>query len=322
MNTLPDKPAPRCLSCGYDLAGLPESGQCPECSVPIQRSLRGNLLRFASPEYLKTLRTGATLALVASILNFFEIIPRLAIGAIFLWLGLGTTAALEAAVDISTLVAMLCGWWMLSTPDPAFIGMDDSRDWRVRLRWLLPVASLVIVCDAGARFIFAGTLATSVTLGAGPAQFSLTYAEMLHWVSRLAHAVVIYCGLNYIRALALRVPSHKLRKAASDASATMGVIIGLLLLIMIFGIAGKFEGAFIALALICALSAAIASLVWMIQYLGLLGRLRGDLSRSIAASEAIAHAEQEVARALAQSEPLPTDAIHPPPITQSGSDAS
>lgn len=327
MTETPGNSAPRCLSCGYDLAGLPESGRCPECATPVERSRRGNLLRFASPAYLKTLRTGATLALVASLLYIFEWIPRIAISAILFSLGIGISNALETAINISALATMLFGWWMLSTPDPAFIGMDDSRDWRVRLRWILPLASLVIVCNEGSRFIFAGSLARSVTFGAGAAQLSLTYSEMLVWVSRLAHASVIYCGLNYIRVLAFRVPSISLRKSASDASASMGVIIGLLLLIIVFGIAGKFEGLFTAIALICALSAMIALLVWLVQYFGVLGRLRAELSRSINAAHAIARYESARDQAPPASHVSTdaadaTDSIHPPPITQSGSDAS
>ncbi len=263
--------------------------------------------------------------IVASLLYVFDWIPRLALGAIFLWLGADLSDALGAALNISALTAMLFGWWMLSTPDPAFMGLDDARDWRVRLRWLLPFASLVIVCNEGSRFAFAGVLGSSVSFGAGAAQLSLTYSEMLDWVSRLAHATVIYCGLNYIRALALRVPSLTLRKAASDASATMGVIIGLLILIIVFGIAGKFVGAFTAVAVICALSAIIALLVWLFQYFGVLGRLRTELSRSITAAHAIARYESDRDHIPSSAPPPasgPTDAIQPPPITQSGSDAS
>jgi hypothetical protein len=277
-----------------------------------------------------TLRMGATLVLVASLLYVFDWIPRLALGAIFLWLGIDLSDALGAALNITALAAMLFGWWTLSTPDPAFMGLDDARDWRVRLRWLLPFASLVIVCNEGSRFIFAGVLGTAVSFGAGAVQLSLTYSEMLGWVSRLAHATVIYCGLNYIRVLAFRVPSLPLRKSASDASATMGVIIGLLILIIAFGIAGKFEGLFTAIALICGLPAMIAMLVWLIQYFGVLGRLRAELSRSITAAHAIARYESardhlppaSPVSTDAPDAPEATDSIHPPPITQSGSEAS
>lgn len=319
----------RCLSCGYDLAGLPESGRCPECASPIERSLRGNLLRFASSAYLRTLRTGATLVLVASLLYVFDWIPRLTIGAIFLWLGVNLSDALGAALNISALAAMLFGWWMLSTPDPAFVGLDDSRDWRVRLRWLLPFAATIILCNAIARFVFAGSLGASNTFTSGPVSISLSYGELLGWLSRLLHTLVIFAGLKYISALSLRVPSRHLRKGAIDCAAMIGILIGLIVLMILFGIGGKFIGFLTAVVVILVLSAVVVLLVWLINYLVLLGRLRAELSRSLAASEAIARRDlalnQPIQSAIgepAPPEPGPTDSIQPPPITQSGSDAS
>lgn len=57
----------RCIECGYDLIGLPESGVCPECGAPIVNTTRGTLLQYASPEYLAKLHKGL-LIILASIL--------------------------------------------------------------------------------------------------------------------------------------------------------------------------------------------------------------------------------------------------------------
>ena len=48
-----------CISCGYDLRGLPSDSQCPECAEPIENSLKPNLLRFADPERLTLIARGA-----------------------------------------------------------------------------------------------------------------------------------------------------------------------------------------------------------------------------------------------------------------------
>lgn len=48
-----------CISCGYDLRGLPSDSQCPECAEPIANSLKPNLLRFANPERLTLIARGA-----------------------------------------------------------------------------------------------------------------------------------------------------------------------------------------------------------------------------------------------------------------------
>jgi hypothetical protein len=52
----------RCARCGYVLRGLPVNGSCPECAEAIATSLRGSLLRFTDPDWLRSLARGATLS--------------------------------------------------------------------------------------------------------------------------------------------------------------------------------------------------------------------------------------------------------------------
>jgi hypothetical protein len=47
-----------CNHCGYNLRGLFPEGNCPECGESIARSLRGNLLRFADPRWLRRVHLG------------------------------------------------------------------------------------------------------------------------------------------------------------------------------------------------------------------------------------------------------------------------
>lgn len=51
-----------CVSCGYDLRGLPAEGACPECATPIARSLLGDRLAGADVRWLTLVHRGQKLA--------------------------------------------------------------------------------------------------------------------------------------------------------------------------------------------------------------------------------------------------------------------
>ena len=56
-----------CLKCAYNLRSLRIDGKCPECGAPVAHSIRGDLLQFADPAWVKGLADGATLLLAAGI---------------------------------------------------------------------------------------------------------------------------------------------------------------------------------------------------------------------------------------------------------------
>jgi len=47
-----------CRACDYNLRGLHVSADCPECSTPIARSARPDLLRFSDPTWMIRLSKG------------------------------------------------------------------------------------------------------------------------------------------------------------------------------------------------------------------------------------------------------------------------
>ena len=47
-----------CRTCGYNLRSLSLDSLCPECGARVEFSLRGNLLRFSDPQWLKHLSVG------------------------------------------------------------------------------------------------------------------------------------------------------------------------------------------------------------------------------------------------------------------------
>ena len=52
-----------CIRCGYNLRGLVDEGNCPECGRPVSDSLRGDVLEHADPQGLDKLRFGCALKL-------------------------------------------------------------------------------------------------------------------------------------------------------------------------------------------------------------------------------------------------------------------
>lgn len=83
----------RCVNCGYDIRGLPGSGDCPECGWALRRSIGGPLLRHAD----------------------FRLISRLHWG---LWmLHRGSIAAIGALLAL--LALMVYGWMQTMSPTPS-----------------------------------------------------------------------------------------------------------------------------------------------------------------------------------------------------------
>src|SRR6185437_13943991 len=67
-----------CRKCAYNLRGLATMARCPECGAPVSISVRGELLRFSEPDWLKLIRRGAYMILIG------VLIIGAVIGAIFL----------------------------------------------------------------------------------------------------------------------------------------------------------------------------------------------------------------------------------------------
>ena len=75
---------PLCVGCGHNLRGIASDECCPECGVPVTRSMGGDLLSAADPRWLERLCRGQL---------YLAIIP---VALIALWV---TMLPLEAAFD-------------------------------------------------------------------------------------------------------------------------------------------------------------------------------------------------------------------------------
>ena len=58
-----------CRRCGYNLRSLSLARNCPECSLPIELSMKGDLLQAANPDWLRWLIVGAWIIFVGTVLG-------------------------------------------------------------------------------------------------------------------------------------------------------------------------------------------------------------------------------------------------------------
>jgi hypothetical protein len=245
-----------CLSCGYNLRGLDAAeGACPECGTPVWRSLQGNLLKFSSPDYLRALHLGVFIILVAILVR----IGGMLVGGIGLaglsavtaqdgrWLGL--VEAVNAAIglaDMALALALIWGWWLFSSPDPAVLGNETGDTPRRVLRAAAIVLGVTELVGGGAEIAGVGSIALSPAVQGTIAIFGI--------VALAAWIVKFFAAMLYLRWLAPRLPNRQV-----DERAKMLMWLGPLLLV--FG---------------CLV---IPYIVALVLYLNLLNWVRIDIGR-------------------------------------------
>lgn len=202
-----------CISCGYNLRGLSELGRCPECGALIARSLLGNLLKFSNPDYVESLRRGTVMVkwtiLALVIVGVFSILVGISGGRALVAVARPTTAVRVAFWATGTLallstaanVAFYAGWWLLSAPDPAFVGQETGATSRRVLRISAAAAALTSALAA----IFQISVGTPAITGAGPTwvvigMMAASLAALAAW------AVLFFASMKYVRWLAPRLP--------------------------------------------------------------------------------------------------------------------
>jgi MFS family permease len=125
----------RCIICDYDLRELDPAGNCPECGTPIERSLKGDLLRYADTTWLEVVHRG--LRLIAwAMWGIVAVILIMVCGGIVeaIATSLGYAILDEATeylawpVNFIWLVTgcfVFAGLWFASTPEPRDINKDS-----------------------------------------------------------------------------------------------------------------------------------------------------------------------------------------------------
>lgn len=186
-----------CIACGYELAGIPDDRNCPECGLATEVT-RERKTRI--PQSLhRTLRLSARSAILA----IASVPTALLIAALAMLMygkaGVAPRGTLQAFIALATL-ATAASCWRLTTPIPVLRGPLDARRCRAALRASLVAAALVLV--GGAAITSRGGLT-----GTPADLFPVVYAVLLGIAFAVAHLSLI----AYIHWLALAVPSRALR---------------------------------------------------------------------------------------------------------------
>lgn len=210
-----------CSRCGYNLRGLTLDGLCPECASPVSRSVHGNLLRFADPDWLNKLRLGMAFKL-------WGILIGIVIGGIS---GFSMNYGLP---PIFSLLASVIGggfrvWatFLITSPEPT-IGIDEDP---ITLRKIIRSAAFV-------GFMGGQIQQTGQMTNTG---LALILPGML---MSLLGLVSLFGEFVYLRRFARRIPDNKLESSTTSIMWGFGIlmivflVIGIVAFIMVSRVMG------------------------------------------------------------------------------------
>lgn len=197
----------RCRSCAYDLRGLDPTSSCPECGTPVTRTLAGDALTHADPDWVRRLALGLWVGLAATALVVVLNVPAIAERAY--GANDGSPGAMVRAwlVYGFQLVLGVVGIWYLTTPEPGVNAEWTGGTLRRALRVGVLIGTAFHLADFGELLPTQGVGGGALTLLAydvgGPA------LTVMWWV--------------FLRRLLLRVPLEGLALAARFM--TVGTIV-------------------------------------------------------------------------------------------------
>ena len=218
-----------CFICSYDLIGLSPEGVCPECGSPISRSLAGNQLINASPDYLVKLHRGVFLVqaaiIVQLLIGFASFGVVLATGAGAALAGASTSVRMILALaSIPVSVMTLLGWWWFSEPDPGFVGTARGGNSRRIVRVTVIVQAAITGVSVPLSFL--------APPGSGMIWDVLTF--VFGAFATIAWGVQFFAAMLYLRWLAPRIPNEKVYNRAKTLMWLGPVLmtVGILLLLL------------------------------------------------------------------------------------------
>lgn len=209
-----------CVVCGYNLRGLTPGGRCPECGSPVDRSVHGNLLRYADRGWLEKLLLGIRLTLWNILITIVICVGSAIAGAA------GAPAVFLVPGQLLIVGIDLVAMFLLTAQEPRIAFAED----RVTLRRAMRACAAAVCLGK--------TLNTIDEMGAG-----VSWLSAVAGILSLAVVVTYFGKFVYLKRFALRIPDARL--ARSTRVIMWGwVIVGVggftvgLLLAAVFGASG------------------------------------------------------------------------------------
>jgi hypothetical protein len=190
-----------CRKCQYNLRSLSVEGRCPECGTPVGLSIKGDLLRYSVPSWLRTLRRGVVCIIAGTVVG---------VGAFVVVGMLRYRGWPESLVWMASWVITYLGSWLLTMPDPGGLGEDQYGTSRKIIRFTLlfgVFSHLTSYAERFAAFLPNGYLVIQV----------------INAAAMIASVVGQIAMLNYLRKIALRIPDERMARWAGFLTYTIGV---------------------------------------------------------------------------------------------------
>jgi hypothetical protein len=203
-----------CRGCGYDLKGLRPDGMCPECSTEVDRSIRGDMLRFSDPPWLARLARGVRLvawmlvvATIVQVLTPFVVafVSSFAAGGGGTWAStVGMAMAVSGIVAAGCALVMVCGVWLATSPEAGRVGSERALSARRLARWccLAQVVAAPLHAGGGPMGFGGGGLGGMAPQPTPALQVLALLTIALSLLAVVGHVA----GLVYLRGLARRIP--------------------------------------------------------------------------------------------------------------------
>ncbi len=213
-----------CRNCGFNLRGLTETGNCPECGAPIWNSIQEDLLIYSNAPYVAGLHRGLICVLIAwvlqLVLSLLTVVAMIGIiivtlrGAVAAGGGAGvggfaftttTSGLFNAIIQLAMLplsFLSLYGWWLISAPDPGQKAGDTGQKPRRIVRAAVIIIACTTTLSAATQFL---------ALAVPAANFALFGIGFIALVASIAQ---FFASMLYLSWMGPRIPNATVHERA------------------------------------------------------------------------------------------------------------